>query len=125
MSIKIVTDSTSDIPLQLQKELDITVIPLYINLNGRSYQDTVDLTRTEFYEQLPTANPHPTTAAPSPGQFAKAYDDLADQGATAIFSIHIAGSLAQFIALLRRLHNNTLVFQFMLLILVIYHLVRV
>ena len=94
MSIKIVTDSTSDIPLQLQKELDITVIPLYINLNGRSYQDTVDLTRTEFYEQLPTANPHPTTAAPSPGQFAKAYDDLADQGATAIFSIHIAGSLS-------------------------------
>ncbi len=46
MSIKIVTDSTSDIPLQLQKELDITVIPLYINLNGQSYQDTVDLTRT-------------------------------------------------------------------------------
>lgn len=94
MSIQIVTDTTSDIPPALLKTLPITVIPLYITLNGKSYRDNIDLTRKEFYEALPTAHPHPTTAAPSPAQYEKIYDQLVDQGATTIFSIHISKSLS-------------------------------
>ena len=94
MTIQIVTDSTSDIPSEVLETLPITVIPLYINLNGKSYLDRTELSRQEFYQQLPTAHPHPTTAAPSPGQFKQTYDKLADQGATVIFSIHISGSLS-------------------------------
>jgi fatty acid-binding protein DegV len=44
MSIQIVTDTTSDIPAALLKTLPITVIPLYITLNGKSYRDNIDLT---------------------------------------------------------------------------------
>lgn len=94
MSTHIVTDSTSDIPSNILTELPITVLPLYVTLNGKSYQDTVDLTREEFYHALPNSDPYPTTAAPSPEQFIQAYDKIADQGATAIFSIHISATLS-------------------------------
>ncbi len=94
MSIHIVTDTTSDIPASVLQTLPISVISLYITLNGKSYKDNIELTRKEFYESLPTASPHPTTAAPSPAQYEQVYDRLVDQGATTIFSIHISQTLS-------------------------------
>ena len=66
MSIHIVTDSTSDIPEDRRADLCISVIPLYLTVNGQSYQDNVDLSRREFYHMLPNTDPNPTTATPSP-----------------------------------------------------------
>ena len=43
MSIKIVTDSTCDLPPSLIAQYDITVVPLYINFAGTSYRDGIDL----------------------------------------------------------------------------------
>lgn len=94
MSIHIVTDTTSDIPPSVLETLPISVIPLYIALNGKSYKDNIEITREEFYDALPTADPHPTTAAPSPAQYKNMYDQLADQGVTTIFSIHISSTLS-------------------------------
>ena len=94
MSVYIVTDSTSDIPEELVAELPIIVVPLYVILNGKSYLDKIDLTRKTFYESLPTSNPHASTATPAPDQFTQAYDQAADMGAEAIFSIHISQSLS-------------------------------
>jgi len=94
MSIFIVTDSTSDIPQSIIEDLPIIVVPLYVILNGKSYQDKIDLTRQTFYENLPTSEPHASTATPSPDQFTQAYDQAADQGAEAIFSIHISATLS-------------------------------
>ncbi len=94
MSIHIVTDSPSDIPAAVLETLPITVVPVYITLNGKSYMDNIDLSRLEFYQSLPESNPHPKTAAPSPEQFIKVYDEIADKGATVIFSIHIDGTLS-------------------------------
>lgn len=94
MNIQIVTDSTSDIPADIRANLPITVIPLHIHLNERDYLDDQDLTREEFYNALPDADPYPTTAAPSPEQFWSVYQNLIDNGADAIFSIHISKSLS-------------------------------
>ncbi len=94
MTIKIVTDSTCDIPPALAEQYGITVIPCYINLGGKSYLDGVELSREEFYRLLPTASPHPTTAAPGQGAFLAAYRRLLDEGAEAIISIHISESLS-------------------------------
>ena len=94
MSVYIVTDSTSDIPQDLLEELPIIVVPLYVILNGKSYLDKVDLTRKTFYETLPSSEPHASTATPAPDQFIQAYDQAADQGAEAVFSIHISKSLS-------------------------------
>jgi DegV family protein with EDD domain len=97
MSIKIVTDSTCDLPDALVAEHGITVVPAYINIAGRGYLDGVELSRADFYTQLPGYNPPPTTAAPSPEQFHAAYQQLAATGATEIISIHLSGTLSSLI----------------------------
>jgi len=52
MSIKIVTDSTSDLPPQIAASLGVTVIPMLIRVGSQVYQDGVDITRKQFYDQL-------------------------------------------------------------------------
>ena len=94
MSIRIVTDSTCDLPVQIIDEYGISVVPLYINFGQHSYLDGVELSREEFYARLPDADPLPTTALPGPQVFIKAYEDLAAEGATEIVSIHISASLS-------------------------------
>lgn len=94
MTIHIVTDSTCDLPESAIRDLPINVIPLFINLNNRSYLDIDELSREEFYRLLPNAHPHPTTSAPSPSAFVKVYQELANNGATSIFSIHISHTLS-------------------------------
>lgn len=94
MSIRIVTDSTSDIPTEIAAEHKIIVVPAYVNIGEESYLDGVELSRTEFYNGLPEYSSHPTTAAPAPGAFTEVYDQLADEGATEILSIHIDGTLS-------------------------------
>ncbi|KAF0112349.1 MAG: degV family protein [Chloroflexi bacterium] len=94
MTIKIVTDSTCDLPQDVIEKYDITVIPSYINFTDGSYLDGVEITRKEFYEKLPHCETPPTTSAPAMGTFARVYKDLSEKGATAILSIHLASTLS-------------------------------
>lgn len=94
MNIRIVTDSTCDLPQETVNRHGITVVPLYINQGSHSYLDGVDLTRDEFYAQLPAYNPAPQTATPSPEVFIQAYERLVEKGAQVILSIHISEKLS-------------------------------
>jgi DegV family protein with EDD domain len=94
MSIHIITDSTADIPVNEIQSHQITVIPVYINIGSQSYLDGIDLTREEFYTKLPNYSTHPTTSAPGPSAFIEAFNKAADEGATEVLSIHIAGTLS-------------------------------
>jgi len=94
LSIRIVTDSTCDLPEATTNEYGITVVPLYVNIGSQGYLDGVDLSREEFYERLPDYDPPPTTAAPGPERFRRIYEGLAADGATEILSIHISVSLS-------------------------------
>ena len=94
MTIKIVTDSTCDLPIEIIKKYDITVIPAYINFTDGSYLDGVEISRKEFYDKLPNYQTPPTTSAPAIGTFARAYKKLKDDGATKIISIHISSTLS-------------------------------
>lgn len=85
--IRIVTDSTSDIPPEMAEEWGVRVVPCYINFGDESLLDQVELSREAFYERLVSGPVHPTTAAPPPGLFAQAYQ-RALEGASAVVSIH-------------------------------------
>jgi DegV family protein with EDD domain len=94
MTIKIVTDSTSDLPQDVIQKLGITVVPLYINIGDQGYLDGVEITRKDFYTNLPNYDVHPTTGTPGMDAISQVYQKLADEGATQILSIHISKSLS-------------------------------
>lgn len=77
MSVKIVTDSVSDLPAEITRELGITTIPLYVHFGAETYKDGVDLTTEEFYRKLETCSTLPKTSAPGAGVFAEVFDKLA------------------------------------------------
>ena len=54
MSIRIVTDTTCDLPDHVLADLGVTVVPLYINVGQQSYLDGIDMSREEFYQRLPS-----------------------------------------------------------------------
>ncbi|MGA7677172.1 MAG: DegV family protein [Dehalococcoidia bacterium] len=75
--VKLVTDSVSDLPPEVVKDLEITVIPLNVQFGCETYKDRVDLTAEDFYHKLERSSTLPTTSAPGPGFFAEVFDDLA------------------------------------------------
>lgn len=77
--VKVVTDSCSDITPQLGRELGVTVLPLYVNFGGETYQDNVDLSTEEFYRKLATSKIMPTTSTVTPADFAKVFTKLAEE----------------------------------------------
>jgi len=93
MTIKIVTDSTADIPSASAKELGITVVPLYVRFGDETYRDRVDITEDDFYQRLMKDPIHPSTSQPTPQDFANVYRELSQQ-ADGIVSIHISSKLS-------------------------------
>ena len=88
MTVRVVTDSTADIPPEILKDLDIAVVPIYVVFGEKSYRDRVDIGEDEFYQRLSLDGVLPTTAVPSPKDFADLYSDLAKE-TDEIISIHL------------------------------------
>ncbi|MFC1966032.1 DegV family protein [Chloroflexota bacterium] len=79
MTVKIVTDSLSDITSDLAQELGVTVVPLTVFFGHEAFLDRVTITTDEFYRRLPH-DPHwPTTTQPTPKNFADVYNKLAEE----------------------------------------------
>jgi DegV family protein with EDD domain len=91
--IKIVTDSAADLPPELAKELDVTVVPVYLRFGDEVYRDRVDISEDEFYQRLLHDPVHPNTTQPTPQDFADVYQKLS-QEADGIVSIHISSKLS-------------------------------
>ena len=93
MPVKIVTDSVSDVPPDVVKELGITVIPLLVRFGEKVYNDGVDLTSDQFYEKLAHSKVLPVTSVPAPATFAEAYDKLA-QDTDEILAVSVSSRLS-------------------------------
>jgi len=93
MTIKIVTDSTADLPVKLAEELDVMVVPVYLRFGEQVYRDRVDISEDEFYQRLLHDPIHPNTAQPSPQDFAGVYEKLS-RDADGIVSIHLTSKLS-------------------------------
>ena len=93
MTVKIVTDSTSDLPEDIARSLGITVVPLNVHFGTDTYKDGVDISAEEFYDRLLNGSVLPTTSQPSIGEFAQTYEELAGD-AEGIVSVHITSKLS-------------------------------
>lgn len=67
--VKIIIDSSVDLPKELIKKHKIDVVPFYILFNGQSYRDGVDITTKEMYQKVKKGEPLPKTAAVSPTEW--------------------------------------------------------
>jgi len=93
MTVKIVTDRTCDIPAELEKELNIINIPVYLVFGKTSFRDGVDITTDQFYQKLLHEPVYPTTSQPTPKDFADVFNKLS-QEADGILAIHISKKLS-------------------------------
>lgn len=91
--IGLVTDSPSDLPLDLVEKYQIQVVPAILVLDGQSYRDGETISREEFYRRLPDLRTAPSTAAPSPLIFAGRYEKLLSAGCEHVICVSTAASL--------------------------------
>ena len=91
--IALVTDSTSDIPLDMAIKFNINVIPLKVVFGNKEYRDGIDLKPDEFYQKLDSSDSLPTTSLPAPSIFTELYEDLLEYN-TDVVSVHLSTGLS-------------------------------
>jgi len=92
--VAIITDSTSDIPEELAKELDIKIIPLSVIFGEESFlDDGKDITIKEFYKKIRSSEKLPTTTQPTPKNFIELYSDIL-KTSDSVISIHISKKMS-------------------------------
>jgi DegV family protein with EDD domain len=93
--VAIVTDSASDLDPKTAADLGIAVVPLVVSFGSETFKAGVDLSTAAFWNRMTAPDaPFPKTAASSPGDFQAVYERVFAEGADAIVSIHVAGTLS-------------------------------
>lgn len=89
MPVRIITDSTADLPKELIEKYEIGVAPLMVNFQDGTFRDGVDLTPGEFYSKLKRSKQLPTTSQVNPPAFVDLYRRELEEG-NSVVSIHLS-----------------------------------
>ncbi len=92
--IKIITDSTCDLPADYFREYALGVVPINIQFGNETFEEGISIDQTTFYKKVDELGIIPQTSQPSVGQFVDAYRAAARQGFDAIISMHVTGKLS-------------------------------
>ncbi|MBI5301579.1 MAG: DegV family protein [Chloroflexi bacterium] len=82
--VRIITDSTADLPPEVVANLGITVLPLTVHFGQKTIRDGVDISRDEFFKRLARYPTPPTTSPPTVKQFDEAFTELAKNNDTVV-----------------------------------------
>jgi DegV family protein with EDD domain len=94
MLVRVVTDSSCDLPEELADQLGIEIVPLTIRFGSEELVDRKELSATEFWRRLESSPALPETAAPSAGAFETAFRALVAEGADGILCINLSSKLS-------------------------------
>jgi DegV family protein with EDD domain len=94
VTVRVVTDSTADLPADLVARHGISVVPLSILFGDEALLDGVDVTSEQFFKRLAREPILPTTSQPTPAAFHAVYERLKREGATEILSLHLSSKLS-------------------------------
>jgi len=94
MIIRIVTDSSCDLPDAVAAEHHIRIVPLTIRFGDEEFLDREELSTSEFWRRCASSATLPETAAPAPGQFEAVYRELHDEGASGIVVVSLSSALS-------------------------------
>jgi DegV family protein with EDD domain len=92
--VAIVTDSVAQVPAEIARQLDITVIPFTVSIDGQLYLDGIDLAPQELYHRMRLENVMPTTTAASLGQYQQAFEACLHAGAQAVLYVALSSKLS-------------------------------
>jgi DegV family protein with EDD domain len=93
LAVRIVTDSTADLPPQFAHALGISVVPLSVIFGEEVFREGVEISHDLFYDKLINGKELPTTSAPSVGDFLEVYEPLLKE-TDEIVSMHISSKLS-------------------------------
>ncbi|NLK94426.1 MAG: DegV family protein [Clostridiales bacterium] len=91
--IKIITDSSADLPKEIFEKLQIEVLPLLINFGEESYLDGVEITLDELFRKIDEGDTFPNTSQVTPIRFQETYEKYLKEGYK-IISIHISSGMS-------------------------------
>jgi DegV family protein with EDD domain len=94
VGVRVVTDSSCDLPVARAEELGIEIVPLTIRFGAKEFVDRIELTNEEFWRKVATSDVLPETAAPSAGAFEETFRRLAEEGADGIVCINLSSRLS-------------------------------
>jgi DegV family protein with EDD domain len=94
MAVRVVTDSSCDLPQRVADELGIEIVPLSIRFGSDEFVDRVELGTDEFWQRCSTFPGLPETAAPSPGAFEERFRSLAADGAEGVVCVNLSRDLS-------------------------------
>ncbi|MGZ9849031.1 DegV family protein [Macrococcus psychrotolerans] len=91
--IKLIVDSTHDLPAQYLKDHGIVQVPLNIVMEGKTYLDQEEITSDEYLEKLIALKEIPKTSQPATGKFVEIYQKYIEEGYE-ILSLHMTHRLS-------------------------------
>jgi len=103
--MKIVIDSSADIPAAWLQEYDVQVLPVNIIFGDKSYRQGIDLSYADFYQMVRELHMIPKTSLPSPAQIEGFYTGFSEPGET-ILSIHVSSKLSGTVAQVQEAAKN-------------------
>ncbi|MBO1299152.1 MULTISPECIES: DegV family protein [Enterococcus] len=97
MKLAIVTDSTAFLPTRIKNHPDLYVIPIPVILDGKIYNEGIDIEADEYYGLLKNSKDFPTTSQPAVGEVLALYEELKEKGYDTILSIHLSSGISGFV----------------------------
>ena len=92
--IAIITDTDSSLPLDLAKKFNIVQIPITVQFGDDSYRDAFDIDNPAVFDRIDKTGRFPTTAAPSPGQFAEVFKSAFEAGARSVLCFNVSSEVS-------------------------------
>lgn len=106
MKLAVVTDSTAYLPERIQNHPDLFVIPIPVILDGKIYNEGIDIEADEYYGLLNKSKDFPTTSQPAVGEVLALYEELKRKGYDTILSIHLSSGISGFVNTLHAMKND-------------------
>ncbi|EMF0171682.1 DegV family protein [Enterococcus hirae] len=106
MKLAVVTDSTAYLHERIQNHPDLFVIPIPVILDGKIYNEGIDIEADEYYGLLNKSKDFPTTSQPAVGEVLALYEELKRKGYDTILSIHLSSGISGFVNTLHAMKND-------------------
>ena len=106
MKLAVVTDSSAYLPERIKNHPDLFVIPIPLIMDGKIYNEGIDIEADEYYGLLKNSKDFPTTSQPVVGEVLALYEELKEKGYDTILSIHLSSGISGFVNTLFAMKDN-------------------